>query len=114
MDLISLGISIVVIVSLCGTLYYAARMLNSMRHAIMEKSWKLLSIGAISGVIGVSIIVLAGYFTILENTVLEDYVGASLAAFGNFMFFLGLRAHYQVWHPKNFDHPDLKDVDVSN
>jgi len=86
--------------AIIGTGYYSFLMIGKMHKGLLEKSWRYMTIGAISLSIGVCLFVAASFVSIGTGTTLIQYVfeiGTVLVSLGAVFLFLGFHNHNGVW-----------------
>ncbi|MHB8567218.1 MAG: hypothetical protein ACYC7D_12620 [Nitrososphaerales archaeon] len=85
-----------------GLAYYGARLFLHMRWGKLEKSWKLMTEGAVIFSIGFLSLTIQdlspAYGTVY---IISDYFGTILSTVGIILLFFGIRSHYSVWALKN-------------
>jgi len=93
------------VLAACGLIYYGVKMMLHMRWGKFEKSWQLLSAGAVSLAAGYGILSIEDFYPAYSYIYTSlDYVGTIFATFGVVLLLLGFREHYNIWMLKDI-HP---------
>lgn len=79
---------------LIALLYYALRILTSFKKGLLERGWRILSVGIILLVAGVLIMTLSNYITVGGYLY---QLGIGINAIGVCLAVMGFKSHYDVW-----------------
>jgi hypothetical protein len=104
MNTVGLILGLITAGAIVGIFCYAIRILQTMRHGNLERSWLYLSLGGIFAIGSMTAVII---LDLPQNASAAGPVFGDLplsfAAAATISFLLGFRAHYSVWHPKGME-----------
>jgi hypothetical protein len=80
---------------LLGLLYYAMRILTSFKRGMLERGWRLLSVGIIILVAGELVLTVSNYNPVGGYLF---QLGIGIDSIGVLLAVLGFKSHFEIWN----------------